>query len=325
MPTACAEDNVSWLLEGDAAVRWQVLRDLCASPQKQWQQERRRMETSGWGAKLLRLQDAEGTWSKSLYGKPKWTCTTYTLLLLREMGLPQDCQAVRRGCQALLDRGIDASMQTKAGFSWLAQHHDTCVVGMWVALGCYFNLDDPKLPVMVQYLLSQQMSDGGWNCRKNSGAVHSSLHTTLNVLDGIREAMNRGIAAPKQLKAAEARAIEFMLMHQMYLSDHTGEVIDQAFTKFSFPPRWHYDVLRGLDYLRLTDAIDDPRLEKPFELLQSRRRRSGRWPLQNRHPGKTFFEMEAPGDESRWNTLRAMRCLRARRAKENQCVPVLYS
>jgi len=230
--------------------------------------------------------------------------------------LPEDCQAARRGCQTLFDGGIDASMRTNAGFNWLAQHHDTCVVGMWVALGCYFELDDAKLPVMVEYLLKEQMRDGGWNCRKNSGAVHSSLHTTLNVLDGVRGAMARGIGAIKQLKAAEARAIEFMLMHQMYLSDHTGKVIDQAFTKFSFPVRWHYDVLRGLDYIRLTPAIDDPRLDKAFELLQSRRRRSGRWLVQNRHPGKTFFEMETPGDESRWNTLRAMRCLRARGAEE---------
>jgi hypothetical protein len=158
------------------------------------------------------------------------------------------------------------------------------------------------------------MPDGGWNCRRERGATHSSVHTTLNVLDGVREALGQGIEgiAPRKLREAEERAIEFLLIHRLYKSHRTGAVMDADFTKFSFPTRWHFDVLRGLDYLRSTRAISDPRLADAIELLESRRRRDGKWPVQNKHAGKVHFDMEVGREPSRWNTLRALRCLKAR-------------
>jgi len=315
MDNLADDPTISWLLEGDPAIRWQVLRDLVDGPQDVWESERRRVENVGWGARLLQRQDAEGTWSRSLYGSPKWTCTTYTLLLLRDMGLPEDSDAAIRGCKVLLDRGIQDGVTGRGRSKLLEslQRNDTCVIGMWLSLGTYFKLDDCKLEAVAEYLLGEQMPDGGWNCRKKSGAVHSSFHTTLNVLEGIRDAIARGIGPIPRLQAAKARAVEFMLVHRLYLSDKTGQIINAAFTKFSFPPRWHYDVLRGLDYLRSAGVADDKRLTDAFELLLARRRKDGRWPLQNKHPGKVFFDMEPTGHPSRWNTLRALRCL-ARRA-----------
>jgi hypothetical protein len=111
---------------------------------------------------------------------------------------------------------------------------------------------------------------------------------------------------------AEARAAELMLEHRLYRSDHTGEVISERFTQLTYPWHWHYTFLRGLDYLRLTPAIKDERVGDPIELLESTRKPNGRWPLQKRIPGTLLVEMEKPGQESRWNTLRALRVLRAR-------------
>jgi hypothetical protein len=310
------ESLISWLLEGDPVIRWQTLRDLMDSPPDVCQAERRRIETAGWGAQLLRKQDAKGTWSRSIYGNPKWTCTTYTLLLLRDMGLREDCPAAIRGARVLLDRGIrdGPGARDKSELHQSLQRMDTCVTGMWLSLGTYFELDDheSKLRAMADYLLSEQMPDGGWNCRRKWGAVHSSFHTTLNVLEGIRDAIARGVGPISRLRTAQAKAVEFMLIHRLYLSDRTGKVIKEAFTKFSFPPRWHYDVLRGLDYLRSIGMTDDARLADAYDLLLARSRKDGRWPVQNKHPGKVFFEMEPTGQPSRWNTLRALRCLNSR-------------
>jgi hypothetical protein len=89
-------------------------------------------------------------------------------------------------------------------------------------------------------------------------------------------------------------------------------VISDRFTCLTYPWHWHYTVLRGLDYLRLTPAIDDARLDDAIALLRQRRKPNGRWPLQKRIPGTLLVEMEKPGGESRWNTLRALRVLRCR-------------
>jgi hypothetical protein len=231
------------------------------------------------------------------------------------MGLPEDCPRAVRGAKILLDRGLrfTESVRGKTKFPESLQRLDTCVVGMWFSLGCYFDPENSRLDRISQYLLDEQMPDGGWNCRRvRAGATHSSFHTTLNVLEGIRIAISRRIGPVAKLKAAEARAIEFMLMHHLYLSDKTGKIIKDAFTQFSFPPRWHYDVLRGLDYLRCVGMQVDHRLGEARALVISRRLPDGRWPLQNRHPGKVFFNMESVGRPSRWNTLRALRVLRNR-------------
>jgi hypothetical protein len=166
-------------------------------------------------------------------------------------------------------------------------------------------------------VLSAQYADGGWNChmRNYPDRTHSSFHTTFNVLENLRIAAEQGAVAHDVVREAEARAAEFMLRHRLYRSDKTGEVTSQRFTRLTYPWHWHYTVLRGLDYLRLTGAIDDERLEDPIRLLLGRRKPNGRWPLQKRIPGTLLVEMEKPGGESRWNTLRMLRILRRRATK----------
>jgi hypothetical protein len=299
-----------WLLEGDPAIRWQTMRDLLAAPAAEWQMEREQVASIGWAARLLSLQDPQGTWGGGLYS-PKWTSTTYTLLQLRDMGLSTSHPAAQRATRLLIDEYLGPTGTPR--FSDHLAHMDLCVVGMFLGLAVYFEINDPRIEAMLSHLLQNQMADGGWNCRslKRGGAIHSSFHTTFNVLEGLQVYLESGSAPfSAAIKAAQARAVELMLQHHMFRSDKTGEIIEEKFLYFSYPYRWYYDVLRGLDFFQRIRTARDARLVEAIELVKSKQRKDGSWPVQNRHPGKSFFEMEQMGKPSRWNTLRALRIIR---------------
>jgi len=303
------EQVINWLMKGDIAIRWQTMRDILAATKAQWQAERRKLTDSGWVSRFLSLQDAKGTWGGGTYS-PKWTSTVYTLLQLRDLGLSRDCAAAQLGAKIVLNEQLG-----EEGTDRFCEHlkcWDLCIIGMILNLSVYFRICDSRIEALVTHLLEYQMKDGGWNCRykRQGGAVHSSFHTTFNVLDGLRTCVEcNHTQLREQIEAAESRALEFMLRHKLFFSDRTNQVIDRKFTSFSYPFRWHYDVLRGLDYFQRIDARRDERLGEAIALLLKKRRKDGTWPVQNRHPGKTFFEMEKIGGPSRWNTLRALRVL----------------
>jgi hypothetical protein len=310
---------IRWLLEGDPSIRWQTLRDLVGAGERAVARERSRVAREGWGARLLARQRADGRWGAGrstrthagLYG-PKWISTTYTMLLLRDLGLPAGNRKARRACALLLDQGLREDGQIDFG-DWArwTRKGETCVTGIVLSILAHFEHDDPRLDTVVRTLLAQQMRDGGWNCRRSSGDTHGSMHTTMSVLEALRlygRFRPRGGRSPK-LRAAERRGREFLLRHRLFRSHRTGAVIKPAFTRFVFPPRWHYDVLRGLDHFRAAGAKRDARLADAIELVRRARGEDGRWRLQGRYPGKTWFELERVGAPSRWNTLRALRVI----------------
>ncbi len=294
-------------MKGDPAIRWQVIADLQDGGSEETACERARVARAGWGRKLLALQDADGRWAKGLY-TPKWTSTTYTLLLLRSLGLTRDS----RGAQAATLLLLDAGVYRDGGINlWLPRRRrsETCVTGMMLGIASRFVPDDSRIETLAQHLLEQQMDDGGWNCQRPRGATHSSLHTTINVLEGLLEYENAGGKAAGRTRAARECAHEFLARHRIFRSHKTGAVIDHKMTRFSFPPHWHYDVLRGLDYLQSAQAKCDSRFGEAVELVWNRRLEGGTWALQNYHRGQYHFQMEVPGEPSRWNTLRALRVL----------------
>lgn len=295
-----------WLLAGDPAIRWQVMCDLLGAPPAEVSREQTRVAEEGWGARLLAKQDASGRWSRGIY-TPKWTSTTYTVVLLHSLGLPPEHPQALAGCRLLLDKGA----YKDGGFNcWGSlKHSEPCVTGMVLAAASYFRLRDARLHRFAEYLLAQQMKDGGWNCRSYYGATHGSFHTTILALEGLLEYERFEPRALQRVRHAQAWGREFMLRHRLFRSHRTGRIIKPDFTLFSYPPYWHYDVLRGLDYFRKVDAPRDERLSDAIELVGKRRKPDGRWVLQNRHRGKTYFEMEQVGNPSRWNTLRALRVL----------------
>jgi hypothetical protein len=301
---------VEWLLEGDPAIRWQVMRDLLDSPRDVWEQERARTVTEGWAAEMLSRRDANNEWPAG-----RWTDSTWALLLLVALGIPEREPVAPPSFARMVDRFVPPGEEVDGAF--LLKRVDLCHLAFWLGLATYF-LDpaDPRLPPLAEAILSAQFADGGWNChvRNHPHRTHSSFHTTFNVLENLRIAADHGVVSPAAFRRAEARAIELLLKHRLYRSDHTGDVISDRFTQLTYPWHWHYTYLRGLDYLRLTPAIADERLDDAIELLESARGPNGRWPLQKRIPGTLLVEMEKPGGDSRWNTLRALRVLRRRGA-----------
>ena len=154
------------------------------------------------------------------------------------------------------------------------------------------------------------MDDGGWNCRRPRGATHSSFHTTLIVLEGFREYLQKFDEHRKEILQARERAIEFLLQHRLYKSHRTGKIVKPQITQFCFPPGWKYDVMTVLDYLRSENIQKDERMQDAIDLLISKRKKDGTWWLPQPHPGKSFFDLEKTGESSRMNTLRGMRILR---------------
>jgi hypothetical protein len=317
-------DAVDWLLDSDSAIRWQVMRDLTDAPEAEVKAERARIAGEGWGARLLALQRKDGHWEggtpafKSTQAAswweslpperqgtlfPEWTSTAWSLMLLRNFGLdPKSAQArnavrlVREHCQWEHD-----------GEPFFAGEVEPCINGKVVALGSYFGED---VQGIVDRLLGEQMSDGGWNCEQENGSTRGSVHTTIDVLDGLLE-HERATGGSPEVRAARLRGQEYLLERRMLRRLTTGEVIDPAFAQFSYPTYWHYDVLRGLDYLRAAGVVPDERVTEAIELVKSKRDADGRWPLENPHPGRLHFAMdEGEGMPSRWNTLRALRVLR---------------
>jgi hypothetical protein len=300
-----------WLLDGDPAIRWQVLRDVVGAAARPGKQERQRVAREGWGASLLARQDPEGTWAGGLSSdgglySPKWISTTYTMLLLRDFGLPATNRQARKACPLLLDQGLQRDGGINYG--WRGRS-ETCITGMVLSILSYFEYDDDRVDNLAAHLLQQQMADGGWNCQRDHGATHSSVHTTISVLEGLRLYELHRRRKMGAVRAAQARGREFLLVHGLFRSHRTGGIIKPIFLRFSFPPRWHYDILRALDYFQAVNARRDDRLIEAIEIVRNKQRDDGRWPLENRYKGKAYFQLERLGAPSRWNTLRALRVL----------------
>ncbi len=297
---------ISWLLDGDPAVVWQVERDLLGRAESLWARTRNRTQREGLGATLWSKRAADGTWGGGLYN-PKWTSTFYTLQLLTQLGIPPGNDEMRASCVLLLERGVTASGGVRL---WKSPATDTCVTAMLLGMASYFNLwQREDVRRMVGWLLSEQMEDGGWNCRRARGATHSSFHTTTSVLEGLAAIPQASISS-KRVKIAVRRGQQFMLDHQLYRSSTTGRVVRSSFSRFSFPTYWYFDVLRGLEYFANVGYGWDDRLSDPVTVLKKRQAKDGRWHAQNVHPGKTHVRLDACQMPSRMVTLRALRVLR---------------
>jgi hypothetical protein len=302
-----------WLLEGDPAIRWQVLRDLTDAPAGDVAAERARVATEGWGARLLALRDPDGQWAggacfpgtgwdQSQPGQP-WTSTLPSLDLLRLFGLDPGSAAaretvalVRENCRWEYD-----------GSRFFDGEVEPCINGRTVAVGAYFGED---VDGIVQRLLGEQLGDGGWNCYTESGSTVSSFDTTICVLEGLL-AYERAGRGGERVAEARRRGEEYLLERSLFRRRSTGEVAVPSYLEFSFPPQWHHDVLRALDHVRDAGGTPDPRLDEAVELVRGKQQPDGRWLLEHTHTGPQHFELE-DGDArpSRWNTLRALRVLR---------------
>lgn len=308
---------IEWLLDSDPSIRWQVMRDLTGAPVEAVAAERAKVATEGWGARLLALQGADGSWAGAAWNRG-WDSTMHVLSLLRELGLDPASDQARHAVGLVRDgvrwrgwdwdgtwRGLDF-----AGTPFFAGEVEPCINGQVAASGAYFGQDVQRI---VDRLLGEQLPDGGWNCEAANGSTRSSFNTTICVLEALLE---YELAGGQGMTAARLRGQEYLLERRLFRRRSTGEVIerdrkgDAVWTRFAFPTWWHYDVLRGLEYLRRAGAAPDERVAEAIALVESKRDGEGRWPLEVRYPGTMPVEMdEGEGRPSRWNTLRALQVL----------------
>ncbi len=299
------DEIIEWMLQGDVSIQYQVTRYLLKTEKIAL---KNRIETEGWGAKLMSLQKPDGHWGMGFY-QPKWTSTHYTLLELKNLNISNRNENIRATINLLLKNHKD----TDGGINpaKTVSKSDVCICGMFLDYASYFGANEEDLKSIVDFILSQQLKDGGFNCQLNrKGAVHSSLHTTISVLEGFLEyTKNHYHYKLPEIKKAENDAREFILEHKLYQSHRTGHTISESFLKLSYPCRWRYDILRALDYFQNANTGFDKRMTDALEILLKKRRPDNTWPLQAKHTGQTHFDMEQAGKPSRWNTLRAMRVL----------------
>ncbi|MDH3243618.1 MAG: hypothetical protein OEM26_03290 [Saprospiraceae bacterium] len=299
-------DLIRWLLAGDIAIQYQVNRDLLNRDKPDL---RKRIATEGWGARYLSKRRANGHWGKGFY-QPKWISTHYTLLDLRHLNVDPDHPLIQDTINMIIEekKGRDGGINP----SQTIQVSDVCVNGMFLNYASYFNSAEAKIESVVDQILAQKMNDGGFNCRSNrEGARHSSLHTTLSVLEGFTEYQKNGYRyRTDEVEKAIASSIEFILLHQLFLSDRTGEIINKAFLRLSYPARWFYNILRALDHFQYAGLKWDDRMQPAIDVLIKKRNKDGSWNLQANHSGKLHFEMEKVGKPSRWTTLLALRTLK---------------
>ena len=301
------EQIIEWLLKGDVSIQYQTYRDLLKSERKDLQD---RIESEGWGKQFLSRRKPNGHWGDRFY-QPKWISTHYTLLDLRNLYLnPNNKPAGESILQVLnTSKADDGGIQLGPSTS---HRSDVCVNGMFLNYASYFKTPEEELQSIVDSLLNERMPDGGFNCRSTrSGATHSSLHSTISVLEGLFEFQKSGHTYRKDdISAAIKSAEEFILIHRLFLSDRTGKIIHKDFLKLAYPGRWKYDILRALDYFQKAERKRDDRMNDAIDVILEKRNKTGTWNMQAAHPGELHFVMEKAGKPGRWNTLRAMRVLK---------------
>ena len=302
--TAISETPIDWLLESDPSIRWQVMRDLTDAPAPVVAAERSRVASEGWGLRLLEEQHADGNWGDGTT-LPFWWTNMYTLVFLRDLGVDPANPRVRAAVERIRDNFNFGPEFNNSPF--FDGEVEPCINGRVVALGAYFGERRDKL---VDRLLGEQLADGGWNCEAERGSVRSSFHTTICVLEGLL-AFENAFGATATLTDARQRAHEYLFERRLLRRLSTGEVINPLWTQFAFPPLWHYDILRALDYMRAAGVKADECPDTALDAVRQRRQPDGRWLLDVRHRDTLHPEMAGEvGQPNRWVTLRALRVLR---------------
>jgi len=310
---------INWLLEADASIRWQAMRDLLDKPESEWAAERKKVEFEGWGARLLSHQDEDGQWDGGSFvprdfsaekweseGQP-WTSTYHTLTKLRNLGLDPSSERAKRTVELIRKN----CRWDHAGQPYWEGEVEECINGQTIATGAYFGVD---VSAIVNRLLEGRLEDGGWNCKRENGSVRSSFDSTISVLEGLLEYERVTGGTPESI-AARKSGEEYLLKRQLFRRLTNGEVVDKKYLELFEPGQWHYDVLRALDYFRcqsvLTGSIPDPRLHQAINHVRSKLRDDAKWAVDQEDKGRAWFKThEGLGKPSPWVTLRAMRVLK---------------
>jgi len=297
-------ETIDWLLTVDSSIRWQVMNDLLDIDKTSVNKEREKVSKAGWGKILLEKQDDDGKWANSLYS-PKWISTTYSLYILKELGILQNEQT-QKGCEQLFENGIFNNEEIRLSRNRLLR--DNAITGLVLGILSYFNYKDERLHSIAQFLSKNQNGNGTWHYDNKEGADKYAFETTLLILKGLFD-YQKYIPNSLNLNQSIEKAQNFLLSYNLFLDKSSKKPIKKDWLLFSYPNYWHYDILTALDYFREIDFKSES-LFDAIEFIQKKQNKDGTWNLQNKHKGLTYFEMEEVGKPSRWNTLRALRILK---------------
>jgi hypothetical protein len=302
-----------WLLESDPSIRWQVMRDVIGASAEDVARERARVATEGIGAQLLALQAADGRWGGAAWNRG-WNSTMHVLMLLRELGLDPASDQAHRAISLVRERVTwkGCGPQECDSNAFFEGEIEPCINAQVAAVGAYFGQD---VRGIVDRLLTEQLPDGGWNCEAPDRSTRSSFNTTICVLEALLE-YERMVGGSQRIAEARLCGQKYLIERRLLRRRSSGELIERdrkggtAWTRFAFPTWWHYDVLRGLEYLRSADVMPDERMAEAIELVASKSDADGKWQLEIQYPGVMAVDTdEGQGRPSRWNTLRALRVL----------------
>ena len=296
----CGVDVTTWLLNGDPAIRWQARRDLLHEAPEVVSAERELVETQGWGAQLLDRQLPDGSWGNGVWTQRDSLGVDDAMLLLTLLGAegPRTRTAVER-----VKSGVDWGEEW-GNHPFFDGEVEPCINGRVLVAGAYFG---ESSELIVERLLADQQTDGGWNCWTEDRKDPGSFHSTICALEGLTAYRDAG--GPTEVAAAIGRGQDYLLERGMLRRKHDGELVEERWLTFAFPTYWHYDVLRGLDYLRTAGIPADDRVAEAVGVVRDRRQNDGRWLLDRVYPGRTIVALEDAGEPSRWITVRALRVL----------------
>ncbi|MGC9320267.1 MAG: hypothetical protein ACP5KN_19695 [Armatimonadota bacterium] len=312
---------VAWLKQWPPT-RYLVLRDLEGRPadDPELLQARAAIPEAEHVRDLLRGQRGDGGFVGDAYSK--WRGAHWRMVTLTHLGLPADNDVGRRATEYVLDRWTGEGHRRPGSIRRINGRWRRCASQEGNALGvaCSMGMaDDPRARLLADSLVEWQWPDGGWNCDKRPEAHHSSFHESFTPMWGLL--LYTDATGDEQKRSAARRTAELLLEHRLFRSSTDGSLIHEEWTKLHWPWYWHYDVLAGLDVLRLVDgALEDPRAQEALDLVEQQRREDGRW----RHTGRRYWrpptasgrslEVTNWGDRrepSRPLTLIAMRVLKA--------------
>jgi hypothetical protein len=240
--------------------------------------------------------------------------TMHVLTLLQHFGLDPAGPQAKNAMESVRDQVVWPGWGPNGSDNpYFMGEVEPCINGQVAAAGAYFRQDVSGL---IDRLLTGQLDDGGWNCEAENGSTRSSFNTTICVLDALLE-YEHAFGPGADSTAARKRGEAYLLERQLFKRLSSGEPIRRDrkrggdFTQFAFPSWWHYDVLRGLDYLRAAGVHPDERVADAIALVRDKQQPDGRWLLDVRYPGTMPVDLrESPGHPSWWITLRALRVLR---------------
>jgi len=333
---ALGRATLSWLLEpAEPSVRLLTLVDLLGrgASDRQVVQAKRNIGRRGWALKLLSLQK-EGTWwdNPSHCYIPKYSSCVWNLIVLADLGMTRDDDRIRNACEHFFKlHNVDSggfSLRPR-GSQRFGPH--VCLTGNMVrTLAAIGYARDARVTRAVDWLLTQQLKDGGWNCYTSSGARISSFKSTITALWGLAQALQG--TADRDWDASRKRACELLLSHRVFRSSTDGSPIMLDFTKLHYPIHYHYDVLHALRVLTAFGDTYDPRIDDAVALLIEKRR-GGAWDLDGTYRGWTHphsangdwverpeeyevvehgwgdgrtLQLEEAGEPSKWVTLQCL-------------------